>query len=472
VFHATCADTKERVALEGAQFTRVETSPLLVLVGAVVNPNMSAKPTARESIAELEQIFDRLWPLLRSITGEGLRTSLEILAEVVPLERIEVPSGTQVFDWSIPPEWRVRAAYVVAPNGERILDVADHTLHLLNYSTQFRGKLSRSELDEHLYSLPEQPQAIPYVRSYYEPRWGFCLPHEQRMALPDGDFEVVVDTEHFDGALSIGEVILPGDERDEVLLSTNLCHPSLANNELSGPLVAAYLYRRLAALPHRRYTYRFVFLPETIGSLAYLSLRGDHLRERVVAGYVITCVGLDTQCVYKRSRRGDSLADRVALHALAERGQPFTDLHFFPDDGSDERQYCSPGFDLPLGSLMRGMYASYPEYHTSLDNKALISFPALQETIDIYEQVLRVLEANRHYRRVLPQGEPNLGRRGLYPTLAIRYSNEPRSALLWLLNYADGKNDLLTIASRSGHSVEVLATAAAKACKAALVEPV
>lgn len=428
----------------------------------------------RETTADLEQRFDRLWPLLRSITGEGLRASLDILGEIVPLERIEVPTGTQVFDWTIPPEWRVNAAFVEGPSGDRILDVAEHTLHLVGYSTAFRGRLTRAQFDEHLHSIAEQPQAIPYITSYYEPRWGFCLPHDQRVALPDGDYEVVVDTQHVDGALSIGEAILPGSGRDEVLLSTYCCHPSLANNELSGPLVTAYLYRRLAALPERRYTYRFVFLPETIGSLAYLSLRGEHLREHVVAGYVVTCVGIDVPFVYKRSRRGDSLADLATLHVLQERDQPFSDLEFFPDGGSDERQYCSPGFNLPVGSLMRAMYGTYPEYHTSLDDKNLISFSALQETIDVYEQIIRVLEHNRSYRSLYPFGEPQLGRRGLYSTLGTRdsSSSESVSALLWLLNYADGEHDLLEIASRSGHSMDALAAAAAKARDASLVEPV
>ena len=240
----------------------------------------------------------------------------------------------------------------------------------------------------------------------------------------------------------------------------------------SGPLVAAYLYRRLAALPRRRYTYRFVFLPETIGSLAYLSLRGEHLREHLIAGYVVTCVGVDAPFVYKRSRRGDTLADRAALSVLRERGEAFRELDFFPDGGSDERQYCSPGFNLPVGSLMRAMYGTYPEYHTSLDNKALISFTALQETIDVYERILLVLEQNRSYQSRHPFGEPQLVRRGLYPTLGTRNSSESVSALMWLLNYADGEHDLLAIALRSDHSVGTLAAVAATACEAGLVEPV
>ena len=423
----------------------------------------------RETTAELERSFDRLWPLLRSITGDGLRASLEILAEVLPLQRIEVPSGTAVFDWTVPQEWRVHAAYVVAPSGERILDVAVNNLHLVNYSISFRGTLSRAKLDEHLHSLPEQPQAIPYVTSYYAPRWGFCLPHEQRCALGDGDYEVVVDTEHFDGSLSIGEAVLPGSEPREVLFSSYLCHPSMANNELSGPLVTAYLYRRLAAMPERRHTYRFVLAPETIGSLSYLNVRGEHLRERLIAGYVITCVGIDVPFVYKRSRRGDSLADRAALGVLAQRQQEFRDLEFFPDGGSDERQYCSPGFNLPVGSVIRAVYGTYPQYHTSLDSKTLISFDALQETIDVCEELVAALEQNRSFKRVTPYGEPQLGRHGLYPTLGTRDASRVVSALMWLLNYADGEHDLLWIASRSGHSVNELAAAAAQAHDAGLV---
>jgi aminopeptidase-like protein len=355
-----------------------------------------------------------------------------------------------------------------------MLDVREHTLRLVNYSTGFRGRVSRAELEAHLHSLPDLPDAIPYVTSYYAPRWGFCLSERERAALPDGAYDVVIDAEHVDGSLTIGEAVLPGEEPGEVLLSTYTCHPSLANNELSGPLVTALLYRRLAAWPRRRLTFRFVFLPETIGSLAYLGLRGEHLRRHLRAGYVVTCVGTGGPATYKRSRQGASLADRAAVHVLGRRrpgGEPRV-LDFFPDRGSDERQYCSPGFDLPVGSLMRAMYGAYPEYHTSLDDRAFISFEAMAETIDVYAEVLAVLDASVRYRNLAPHGEPQLGRRGLYPTLGTREGGVRTSALMWLLNFSDGRHDLLAIAERSGHEVSALHEAALRAVDAGLLERV
>jgi len=433
---------------------------------------------APESLQEIEAVFDRLWPLLRSLTGAGARATHDILGEIVPLKRIEVPSGTQVFDWTVPKEWIVREAYVRAPDGRRMLDVADNNLRLVNYSVPFRGTLSRRELDAHLHSRPDLPDAIPYLTSYYEPRWGYCLSERERKALPDGNYDVVVDTNHIDGALTLSEAVLPGSSKDEILISSYTCHPSLANNELSGPLVAAFLYRRLAAWPMRRFTYRFVLAPETIGAIAYLSLRGEHLRQRLAAGYVVNCVGLDTHFTYKRSRRGDSLADTAAVAALKEIGADCKVRDFSPT-GSDERQYCSPGFDLPVGSLMRGAYGDYPEYHTSLDNKALISFRALQESIAAYESICRTLETtgarstpagrkasgrprdrNATFENLFPYGEPQLGRRGLYPTLGSADQSRQVAALMWVLNLSDGRHDLPSIAERSGLPVEQLLSAA------------
>ncbi len=368
-----------------------------------------------------------------------------------------------MFDWTVPPEWVVREAYVLTPTGERILDVAENNLHLLNYSIPYRGTQTRAQLDAHLYSLPEQPHAIPYITSYYERRWGFCISQHQRDELPEGDYEVVVDTEHIQGSLSIGEAVLPGDGEGEVLISTYTCHPSLANNELSGPLVAAFLYRRLSRWPARRLTYRFVFTPETIGAIAYLSLRGEHLRESLLAGYVVSCVGVGDRFTLKRSRRGDTLADRAALYVLKQLPEQPTVLDFFPS-GSDERQYCSPGFNLPVASVMRSMYGSYPEYHTSLDNRDLLSIRAVRESIDVYERIMRTLETNRRYVSRVPMCEPQLGRRGLYGTLGTRDSTRFTDALLWVLNYADGEHDLLEVAEMSGIALDELAQAGA-ACQ-------
>lgn len=442
---------------------------------------LATATNAPESLREIEAAFDRLWPLLRSLTGAGVRATHDILGEIVPLDRLEIPSGTSVFDWTVPQEWVVREAYVRASGGRRILDVAENNLRLVNYSVPFRGTLTRGELDRHLHSRADLPDAIPYVTSYYEPRWGFCLSENERRGLPEGRYDVVVDTDLVDGALTLSEAVLAGDSRDEVLISSYTCHPSLANNELSGPLAAAFLYRRLAAWPRRRFTYRFVFAPETIGTIAYLSLRGAHLRERLVAGYVVTCVGLDTHFTYKRSRRGDSRADRAAIAALERSGKDFRVRDFAPT-GSDERQYGSPGFDLPVGSLMHGAYGEYPEYHTSLDNKALISFRALQESIDIYEAVCRALEnddqpamaaggepadrtldPNETFENLFPFGEPQLGRRGLYPTLGSVDQSTRVAAMMWVLNLSDGRHDLPAIAKRSGIAIERLREAAAAA---------
>ena len=424
--------------------------------------------TRAEELTALETYFDRLFPILRSITGAGVRATHDILGELVRLERFEVPSGTPAFDWTVPKEWAVKEAYIVTPSGERILDIRDNNLHLLNYSAPFRGRLSRRELDKHLHSLPEQPNAIPYLTTYYKERWGFCLTHAQRQSLAAGDYEVVIDTELKEGSLTLSEAVLPGESAEEILISTYTCHPSMANNELSGPLVAAFLYRRIAALENRRYTYRFVFLPETIGALVYLNRRGEQLKKNLVAGYVVTCIGDAGGFTYKRSKQHHSLADRAAEYALRDEAAEILDFSPF---GSDERQYCSPGFNLPVGSLMRTMYGRYPEYHTSLDNKGFVSFTALQASVDVYEETLLTLEQNRRYLNLFPHGEPRLDKRGLYDSLG--HSNVPdlTKTVLWLLSYSDGEHDLLDIAKRSEFSVAQLHAAAQRCVQVGLLEP-
>lgn len=336
----------------------------------------------RESPEIIDQYLRRLFPIMRSITGNGVRQTHDILCELLPLQRTEIPSGTPCFDWNIPKEWHVREAYVIDPKGQRILDIQDHNLHLVNYSIPFRATISRAELDIHLHSLPEQPDAIPYVTSYYVPRWGFCLSHRQREKLLEGQYEVVVDTSLESGSLTLSDAVLPGRESREILISTYTCHPSMANNELSGPLVAAFLYRRLAAVSDRRYTYRFAFLPETIGSIAYLSLHGNHLTSQLEAGFVTSCVGDRAPFTYKRSRRGDTLGDRAACYTLEHYSDAAPRLIDFVPRGSDERQYCSPGFNLPVGVIARSIYGSYAEYHTSLDNLHFVSAHALAGSVD------------------------------------------------------------------------------------------
>jgi aminopeptidase-like protein len=317
-------------------------------------------------------------------------------------------------------------------------------------------------LRPHLHSLPEMPHAIPYLTSYYNEEWGFCLTHEELMSLPlEGNYEVFIDTDLRNGFVKLGEAVLPGESNEEILFSTYLCHPSMANNELSGPLVMAFLYEKIAALPRRRYTYRFVIGPETIGALCYLHQRGEHLKKCLKAGYVITCIGDSGKFTYKKSRQEDSLADRVALSVLCHREN--AQIIPFDVSGSDERQYCSPGFNLPVGSLMRTRWGHFPEYHTSLDDKSFISFEAMAESIDVYFSLVQAIEANYHYVGTNLFGEPQLGKRGLYPVLGSdRDTPNKVEAMMWLLNLADGTTDLVGIAERSKQPIDQLIPLAKK----------
>lgn len=418
-------------------------------------------PDCRSKEARLiEEYFDRLWPILRSLTGEGVRETHSILGELLPLVRHEFASGSHALDWIVPEEWLVREAYVIAPDGQRILDVTENNLHLLNYSAPFRGTVDRAELDAHLHSDPERPNAIPYRTSYYERRWGFCIPHKTRMALPEGSYTVVIDTEFVAGGLTLSEATLPGHSDRQVLFTAYTCHPSLAINELSGPLLTAFLYRRIAAIPDRRHTYRFVFGPETLGAICYLSEYGDELIEKLDAGFITTCVGDAGSYTYKRSKRQNTLSDRAALNVLRRWDVEHRVVDFHPS-GSDERQYCSMGFNLPVGSLMRTAYGEYPEYHTSDDNKSLMDFEAMCHTLDLYEEIVRVMETNQTVRNRITRGEPQFSRRGdLYPQIGHRLPGEFALAVKWLTHYADGKNDLLAISDMSGIDFDVIAQAA------------
>ena len=418
----------------------------------------------------LRTLLDRLWPITRSIAGPGLRETLDILSEWIPTERIQARSGDRALDWIVPDEWHVREAYLVDPTGRRFADVAENNLHLVSHSVPFRGRMPLAELREHLHTLPDQPNAIPYVTSYYAPRWGFCIAHDELESLPEGEYDVAVDTDLVPGRVEVGEAVLPGESDDEVLFHSYVDHPSLANNELSGPLAVTALYRRLAAWPQRRLTYRFVLGAETIGTIVYLDQRGDHLAERLRAGYVLTCVGDAGDFTFKRSRRGDTPADRAGVLALRDSGAAHTVVPFDPSNGSDERQYCSPGFDLPIASLMRTMYGEYPEYHTSLDDRQFLSIDALVGTIDMYERIARSLDANVAWRNTVARGEPQLGRRGLYRPVSTKERDAGRGYMMWLLNLADGEHDLLAIAERSGVPVEVLSALARELAEAGLLE--
>lgn len=411
---------------------------------------------------QLEAYFDRLWPIFRSITGEGVRQTHDILRELLPLKRYEVPSGTEVLDWTVPKEWRVHEAYIETPDGRRVFDVLENNLHLLNYSTPFSGILSRAELDKHLFSLPDRPEAIPYHTSYYKPNWGFCLTHNQRLALPEGNYRVHIDTEHFDGSLTLSEAVLPGESDREVLFTSYTCHPSLAINELSGPLLNAFLYRRIAAWPNRRLTYRFLSGPETIGAICYLAMRGAELKQKLEAGYVITCVGDEGAYRLKRSKQNVTVAERAAIYVLDQLKVDYRVINFNPS-GSDERQYCSIGYNLPFTVLTRTAFGEYPEYHTSDDNKSLMNFPAMCETLDCFEKIAKTIDQNIHITNNIAHGEPQMSKYGdLYNPISGLQANEQLMALKWLIHYGDGEHDLLTIAEMSGIGVEVLSGVAAQ----------
>lgn len=394
---------------------------------------------------EIAALLARLFPICRSLTGDGVRETLRVLQEIVPLTTHEIASGEKCFDWEVPNEWNIRDAYVKDERGERVIDFQQSNLHVVGYSTPFHGQLTLAELRPHLHTLPEQPDAIPYITSYYRPTWGFCLRHRDLAKLTSQRYEVCIDSRLAPGHLTYGEFRIAGESEKEILLSTYVCHPSMANNELSGPILTALLARELKAR-RNAYSYRILFLPETIGALAYLSRHLEEMRARTVAGYVVTCVGDAGEFSYLRSRGETAAVDRVTEHVLRHAVGKFR-LFDFLDRGSDERQYGAPGVDLPVGSLMRTKYGEYPEYHTSLDDLSLVKPAELARSLQMYRTCLEVLEKNRFYR-VTTLGEPQLGRRGLYPELSTKESAGQVRAILNILAYADGAHDLVAIAEK------------------------
>ncbi len=392
----------------------------------------------------MHQLMTQLFPICRSITGEGVRQTLRIIQTHIPLAIFEVPSGTKAFDWTVPKEWTIRDAFVLDPEGRKIIDFKENNLHVVGYSTPVAKSVTLSELQRHLHSLEDQPDAIPWVTSVYEERWGFCLTHRQRSSLKDGTYQVCIDSELLEGSLTYGELIIPGTSSKEVFISTYICHPSMANNELSGPVLATMLAKWLGSEP-RRFTYRIIFIPETIGSIVYLSRNLEPMKRNVVAGFNLTCVGDERAFSFLPSRNGSTLADRVARNVLRSKHPDFREYSFL-DRGSDERQYCSPGVDLPVVSLMRTKYREFPEYHTSLDDLELVTPAGLEGSCDLHRDCIELLERNRVYKMTC-LGEPQLGKRGLYPTIATKDSHALVTEMLNFIAYADGRNDLIDISN-------------------------
>jgi aminopeptidase-like protein len=409
--------------------------------------------------AQMYDLVRELYPICRSITGEGVRQTLGVLSRHIPLQVVEVPSGTQVLDWTVPQEWNIRDAYVADASGRRVIDFRASSLHVVSYSAPVRARMSLAALRPHLHTLPEHPDWIPYRTSYYDETWGFCLTQRQLDALPDGDYEVAVDTTLAPGHLTYGELVLPGETQEEILISTHVCHPSLADDNLSGIAVSVFLARHLAERARRRYTLRFLYAPGTIGAITWLARNRDRAA-RIKHGLTLTCLGDAHPFTYKRTVGGDAEIDRAAAHVLghlADAGHQTID--FFPY-GYDERQYNSPGFRLPVGSLMRGRHGQFPEYHTSADNLGFVSGERLAESFGVLAEMLAVLDGNRRYRNLAPDGEPQLGKRGLYRAMGGTNIPDLQLAMLWVLNLSDGEHALLDIARRAGLSFAAVRVAA------------
>lgn len=417
----------------------------------------------------LRSTMERLNPICRSITGDGVRETLAVLAERVPLRIHEVPSGTQVHDWTVNDEWNVRDAYVADARGNRVIDFRAHNLHLVSYSVPFRATMSLDELRPHLHSLPDHPDWIPYRTSYYHRTWGFCLSHRQLQAMKadDGPYEVVVDTTLQPGSLTYGELVMPGDTEDEVLFTTHVCHPSIANDNLTGMALAVEFAHALGQL-RRHYTYRFVFAPGTIGSITWLS-QNSAVLPRIRHGLVLTGLGGPGPLVYKRTRRGDRQIDRACAHVVTHSGG---EVRGYSPYGYDERQFNALGFDLPVGRLSRTPHGEYPEYHTSADNLDYVRDDELIGSYRALVQIQGVVENNRTYRNLRPFGEPQLGKRGLYPTTGGKSASDEVMAMLWTLGYADGSTSQLDIADRAEMDFAALRAAGDKLADAGLLEQV
>jgi aminopeptidase-like protein len=404
-------------------------------------------------------LMRELYPICRSITGDGLRKTLGILQQQLPLTLHEVPTGTKVLDWTIPKEWNIRDAYIADASGKRVVDFRAHNLHVMNYSTPVRARMSLAELRPHLFTLPDQPDLIPYRTSYYNESWGFCLSQRQLDALPDSTYEVVIDSSLEPGALSYGELVIPGETRAEILVSAHVCHPSLADDNLSGVAVATALARELLGRSGRqRHSVRFVFAPGTIGAIAWLAQHRNDV-QHIRHGLTLTCLGDSQPFTYKQTVFGGAVIDRAVMHVLRHSALPHQVIDFFPY-GYDERQYNSPGFRLAVGSLMRGRHGLFSQYHTSADNLDFVRPEHLAESLSVLRDVIDVLQSDETYRNLQPFGEPQLGSRGLYRALGGTSIADLQLALLWVLNLSDAEHSLLDIAERARMPFSTIRSAA------------
>lgn len=420
---------------------------------------------------EMYALCTELFPICRSITGNGVRQTLQILRDIVPKMTLhEVPSGTQVFDWTVPKEWNIRDAWIKNSKDEKILDFQKTNLHVMGYSLPVDKKVTLAELLPLIHTQPDQPDAIPYVTSYYKERYGFCMTQNQKDALPEDTYHIYIDSELKIGSLMYGEILIPSTEgnEDEIFLSTYVCHPSMANNELSGPAVTIYLAKWLLEKKHRRYNYRIIFIPETIGAITYLSQHLPEMKKRIRAGFNISCVGDDRTYSYVASRYGDTLADKVAKNVLSFR-YPEYKRYSFLQRGSDERQYNAPGVDLPVCGVCRSKYSEYPEYHTSKDDMGLISPSGLQGAYEVYCEIIEALEHNYIYE-IQCLCEPQLGKRGLYPTISQKGSYDDIKSMMNFIAYADGSNDLVDISNRIHTPVKQLIPIVEKLSENHLIE--
>jgi len=408
-----------------------------------------------------------LFPINRSLSGNGVRQTLQYIKNIIPELKVnEVPSGTKCFDWTVPQEWNCGDGYIVDPDGNKICNFKVNNLHIVGYSTPVDKEIELEELIEHLYYLEDQPTAIPYITSYYSPRWGFCLSFNEFQKLKKGTYKVKINSELKDGNLTYGEIKIKGESEKEIFLSTYVCHPSMANNELSGPVVTTALVNFIKSLEGRKYSYRIVFIPETIGSITYISRNIDEMKKNIIAGFNISCIGDDRSYSYIPTRYGNTLSDKVSKHIL--KNIDYVEYSFL-DRGSDERQYCSPGVDLPIATICRTKYGAYPEYHTSLDDLTVISPSGLYGGYDKIKKAIELLEMNNYYK-VNVLCEPQLGKRGLYPTISTKTSGAVVATMMNFLAYADGSNDLIDIANIIGVQAEELFDIVHKMKVAKLIE--